>query len=150
MDAVAQPPAWMMGGGVAGALMRSVDWARTAVGPVERWSQSLKSTIGILLHSRHPMFLWWGPELVQIYNDGYLPSFGDGKHPAAMGQPGRDCWREIWPIIWPQIDDVMSRGQSSWHEDQLVPIFRNGRIEDVYWTYGYSPVYDDDARVGGT
>ena len=96
------------------------------------------------------MFLWWGPELVQLYNDAYVPSFGKGKHPAAMGQRGRDCWQEIWPIIWPQIDDVMSHGKPSWNEDQLVPIFRNGRLEDVYWTYGYSPVYGEAGEVAGT
>ena len=87
------------------------------------------------------MFLWWGPELVQFYNDAYLPSLGIGKHPAAMGQRGTDCWQEIWPIIWPQIDDVMHRATPSWNEDHLVPIFRNGRIEEVYWTYGSSPVF---------
>ena len=104
----------------------------------------------MLLHSRHPMFLWWGPELVQVYNDAYLPSFGAGKHPAAMGQSGRECWPEIWSIIGPQIDDVMRRGKPSWHEDALVPIFRNGAIEDVYWTYGYSPVFEHDGTIAGT
>lgn len=95
------------------------------------------------------MFLWWGPELVQFYNDAYIPSFGRGKHPTAMGQRGADCWPEIWPIIGPQIDDVMQRGIASWHRNQLVPIFRNGRIEDVYWTYGYSPARLEDGRIGG-
>ena len=130
-------------GGVSGELARSVDWARTPLGPPAAWPQSLKTIVGVILQSRHPMFLWWGPELIQVYNDAYLPSFGAGKHPAAMGQRGRDCWQEIWPIIWPQIDDVMSRRRSSWNEDQLVPVFRNGRLEEVYWTYGYSPVLDD-------
>jgi signal transduction histidine kinase len=95
------------------------------------------------------MFLWWGPELIQFYNDGYLPSFGHGKHPAAMGQRGSDCWQEIWPIIHPQIVDVMERGKASWNENQLVPIYRNDRIEEVYWTYGYSPVFDETGGVGG-
>lgn len=96
------------------------------------------------------MFLWWGPGLIQFYNDAYLPSFGVGKHPRAMGQPGRECWPEIWPIIGPQIEDVMKRGAPSWNEDQLVPILRNGKLEDVYWTYGYSPVYDESGAVAGT
>ncbi len=135
---------------MAGALVRSVNWAHTPLGPIDAWPASLKTTVGILLHSRHPMFLWWGPELIQIYNDAYIPSFGVGKHPAAMGQAGRDCWQEIWPIIWPQIDDVMTRGKASWNEDHLVPIFRNGGIEEVYWTYGYSAVYDDHGQIGGT
>jgi signal transduction histidine kinase/ActR/RegA family two-component response regulator len=95
------------------------------------------------------MFLWWGPELIQFYNDAYLPSFGHGKHPAAMGQRGFECWQEIWSIIHPQIVDVMERGKASWNEDQLVPIYRNERLEDVYWTYGYSPVYDEMGSVGG-
>jgi PAS domain S-box-containing protein len=139
----------MEGGGEAGALLRSIDWARTPLGPVEAWPWSLKTTIGTVLHSRHPMFLWWGPELIQVYNDAYTPSFGHGKHPAAMGQRGRDCWDEIWPIIGPQIEDVRARGLPSWHEDHLVPIFRNGHIEEVYWTYGYSPVFVEDGTVGG-
>jgi len=96
------------------------------------------------------MFLWWGPDLIQFYNDAYLPSFGLGKHPRAMGQPGRDCWREIWPIIGPQIDDVMERGIGSWNEDALVPILRNGRNEEVYWSYTYSPVFGEAGAVDGT
>jgi len=143
-------PAFLSGGGEAGALALAFDWSQTSVGPIAAWPASLKTTVGTLLHSRHPMFLWWGPDLIQFYNDAYIPSFGEGKHPAAMGQPGAACWQEIWPIIWPQIDDVMSRGQASWNEDHLVPILRNGRIEEVYWTYGYSPVFDDDGRIGGT
>ena len=138
------------GGGEMGAFIGRFDWAATPLGPRASWSRSLKATVSMLLHSRHPMFLWWGPELIQIYNDGYVPSFGLGKHPTSLGQRGRDCWPEIWSIIGPQIDDVMQRGVASWHEDALVPIFRNGRIEEVYWTYGYSPVFDDDGTIGGT
>ena len=150
-DVRQQSVEWMLrGGGEMADLMRRVDWTATPLGPMSTWSGSLKTTVATLLHSRHPMFLWWGPELVQIYNDAYMPSFGLGKHPSAMGQRGAECWPEIWDIIGPQIDDVMSRGIPSWHEDALVPIFRNGAIEEVYWTYGYSPVFDDDGRIGGT
>ena len=92
----------------------------------------------------------WGRDLIQFYNDAYLPSFGRGKHPRAMGQFGRECWREIWPIIGPQIEDVMKRGIASWNEDSLVPILRNGRIEDVYWTYTYSPVFGETGAVEAT
>ncbi len=136
--------------GVTGSLVGATDWSSTALGPVESWPGSLKTVVSTMLYSRHPMFLWWGPELIQLYNDAYLPSFGRGKHPAAMGQRGAECWGEIWPIIWPQIDAVMRQATPSWHEDHLVPIFRNGRIEEVYWTYGYSPVFREDGRVGGT
>jgi signal transduction histidine kinase/CheY-like chemotaxis protein len=149
--ATPDPNAWVLdGGGEMGELIRATDWATTSLGPMPGWSHSLKAVVAMMVHSRQPMFLWWGPELTQIYNDAYLPSFGAGKHPAAMGQPGRACWPEIWHIIGPQIDAVMQRGVPSWHEDALVPIFRNGALEDVYWTYGYSPVFDDDGSIGGT
>ncbi|MCP3168213.1 sensor histidine kinase [Myxococcus qinghaiensis] len=138
------------GAGEMATRMRELDWAATSVGPVEGWPGSLQVLVKTLLHSRHPMFLWWGPELIQFYNDAYVPSFGRGKHPAALGRPGRETWPEIWPIIGPQIEDVMREGKASWNEDQLVPIFRNGRIEDVYWTYGYSPVFDESGAIQGT
>jgi len=140
----------LAGGGASGAILRSIDWSQTPVGAMTGWPRSLLTTVQTILHSRHPMFLWWGPELIQFYNDAYVPSFGVGKHPAAMGQAGRACWGEIWPIIGPQIAGVMTAGTPTWHEDALVPIWRNDRIEEVYWTYGYSPVFDDDLRVGGT
>jgi PAS domain-containing protein len=138
------------GGGEAGALLRAFNWQDSSLGPMRDWSQSLVGIVSTMLHSQQPMFLWWGPELVQCYNDAYIPSFGQGKHPASFGQAGHLCWSEIWSIISPQIRAVMSSGESCWHEDQLVPILRNGRTEDVYWTYGYSPVFDDDGAVGGT
>lgn len=138
------------GDGVARATARAVDWSNTSLGSPETWPLSLQSTVRMLLDCRHPMFLWWGPELIQIYNDAYVPSFGHGKHPAAMGQAGAECWQEIWPIIYPQIEDVMQRGKASWNESQLVPIYRNNRLEEVYWSYGYSPVFDDNGAVGGT
>jgi PAS domain S-box-containing protein len=96
------------------------------------------------------MFLWWGKDLVQFYNDAYRPSIGSDKHPSALGQNAIECWPEVWPIIGPQIEAVMTSGQASWHEDQLIPIIRNGKLEDVYWTYGYSPVRDSAGTICGT
>jgi hypothetical protein len=131
-------------------LVEAVDWSATPLGPRDRWPRALEAIVRVLLASRHPMFLWWGESLVQIYNDAYAPSFGVGRHPDAMGQRGADCWKDIWPIIHPQIDQVMTQGRPTWNEDDLVPIERNGRVEEVYWTYGYSPVFDDEGRIGGT
>lgn len=145
-----EEPWFLSGDGVTNALARSVDWENHSLGPWDTWPASLKTTLAMVFHARQPMFVWWGPELIQFYNDAYLPSFGHGKHPSAMGQRGRDCWQEIWPIIGPQIDVVMRGGEAARHEDQLVPIQRNGKIEDVYWTYSYGPVYADDGSIGGT
>jgi signal transduction histidine kinase len=129
---------------------RAFDWSSTSLGPVEKWSRSLRTIVSTMLASRHPMFLWWGPDLTQVYNDGYKPSFGtSGRDVAALGAKGREHWAEIWPIIGPQIEAVLGRGEATWHEDQLVPIERNGKVEDVYWTYGYSPVRDDDGSIAG-
>jgi signal transduction histidine kinase len=143
-------PWFLTGGGESGRTARAVDWAATALGAPERWPATLKTTLATMFRARQPMFLWWGNDLIQFYNDDYLPSFGQGKHPRAMGQRGRECWQEIWPIIGPQIADVMERGIGSWNEDALVPIFRNAKIEEVYWTYTYSPVFGDDGAVAGT
>ncbi|RYZ06129.1 MAG: hybrid sensor histidine kinase/response regulator [Myxococcales bacterium] len=140
---------WSALGGEMPQRILSFDWSQTPLGPIESWPSSLKTTVAIMLHSRQPMFLWWGPELIQLYNDAYVPSFGLGKHPAALGQAGRECWGEIWPIIGPQIEDVLRLGKPCWFEDALVPILRNGKLEDVYWTYGYSAVFDEAGSIAG-
>ena len=140
----------IIGAGEMAELIRGFAWGGTPLGPIENWSDTLVTTVNLMLASRHPMFLWWGPELIQFYNDGYRPSIGADKHPAAVGQRGVDCWPEIWPIIGPQIEAVMGRGDSTWNTNQLVPIHRNGKPEEVYWTYSYSPVRDKNGAVQGT
>ncbi len=140
----------IFGSGEMADLIRDFDWSTTPVGPIEDWPEVLLIAVNTMLATRHPMFLWWGPELTQFYNDGYRPSIGSDKHPKALGQPGRECWPEIWHIIGPQIEGVMSRGESTWHEDALVPIYRDGNLEDVYWTYSYSPVRDAQGIIRGT
>jgi PAS domain S-box-containing protein len=139
---------FLAGGGEMGALTRAHDWSATPLGKPESWPQSLRTAVRILLNTNHPMFIWWGPELIQFYNDAYRQTMGPERHPSALGQRGRECWEEIWPIIGPQIEQVMSGGGATWHENQLVPVTRHGRLEQVYWTYGYSPI-DEGDRVGG-
>src|SRR5665647_2171521 len=139
---------FLTGGGEMGVLMRAYDWAASPIGAPEVWPQSLRTAIRIVLNTNHPMFIWWGPELIQFYNDAYRQTMGPERHPSALGQHGRECWAEIWPIIGPQIEQVMSGGGATWHENQLVPVTRHGRLEEVYWTYGYSPI-DEGDRVGG-
>lgn len=109
----------------------------------------MRTIVSVMLASKHPMFLWWGPNFTQLFNDGYLPSFGREGGAAALGANGREYWSQIWPIIGDEIEAILAGGPATWHEDHLVPIERNGHVEDVYWTYGYSPVRDDDGSVGG-
>lgn len=131
-----------------GALMRAYDWSANTLGAPDDWPQSLRTAIRLLLNTNHPMFIWWGPQLIQFYNDAYRQTMGPERHPSALGQQGRECWEEIWPIIGPQIEQVMNGGGATWHENQLVPVTRHGRLEQVYWTYGFSPIDEDDG-VGG-
>jgi PAS domain S-box-containing protein len=139
---------FLAGGGEMGALTRAHDWSTTPLGRPETWPQSLRTAVRILLNTNHPMFIWWGPELIQFYNDAYRQTMGPERHPSALGQSGRECWAEIWDIIGPQIEQVMSGGGATWHENQLIPVTRHGRLEQVWWTYGYSPIDEDDG-VGG-
>lgn len=140
---------FLSGGGEMGELIRTYNWSDSVIGPIDNWPQSLCTALSFLLNSRFPMFLWWGSELIQFYNDGYRPSLGNnGKHPTALGQRGEDCWQEIWTDIKPMIDSVLLFGKSTWSEDRLLPIYRNGKMEDVYWTFSHSPVFDGD-RIAG-
>ncbi|MDB5016909.1 MAG: hypothetical protein JWQ84_1741 [Mucilaginibacter sp.] len=141
---------YLQGEGEMAKLTREFDWSQTALGAPESWSQSLLTTVSIILNSKFPMFLWWGDDLIQFYNDAYRPSLGNnGKHPGALGQRGEECWPEIWPVIKPLIEQVMCGGGSTWREDQLIPIFRNNKLEDVYWTFSYSKVNDEYEKQGG-
>jgi two-component sensor histidine kinase len=139
---------FLAGGGEMGALTRGFDWSKTSLGSPETWPQSLRVTVRLVLTSRHPMFIWWGPELIQFYNDAYRETMGPERHPSALGARGRDCWAEIWDIIGPQIEYVMAGNGATWHEDQLVPVTRHGRREDVWWTYSFGPI-DFEGKVGG-
>jgi PAS domain S-box-containing protein len=132
-----------------GELTRQFDWSRTPLGPPESWPQSLKTTVFTLLNSRYPMFLWWGPENTQLYNDGYIPSIGAERHPSALGQRGEDCWAEIWPVIGPLVEHVRTTREATWAEDQLIPITRGGFLQECFWTFSYSPILDESGAVAG-
>jgi PAS domain S-box-containing protein len=142
---------FLAGGGQMGALIRAYPWESSPLGPPGEWPQPLRTALRILLTTNHPIFVFWGPELICFYNDAYRQSLGPEKHPSMLGARGREVWDEIWPIIGPQIEMVLSGGGATWFEDHLVPITRHGRREDVYWTYSYSPIDDESApnNVGG-
>jgi diguanylate cyclase (GGDEF)-like protein/PAS domain S-box-containing protein len=140
----------IIGDGEMAQLTRDFAWAESPLGRVETWPDILVTTVNLLLASKHPMFLWWGPDLIQFYNDAYRPSISANKHPSGLGQRGKECWPEIWPIIGSQIEKVMAHGESTFHTNQMVPISRNGKQEEVFWTYSYNPVRGSDGTVHGT
>ncbi len=141
---------FLSGGGEMGALMRAYNWGSSSIGSVDRWPQSLRTTLSILLNSKFPMFLYWGHDLVCFYNDAYRFSLGnDGKHPLLLGMKGEEAWSETWHMIKPPIDQVLANGEATWSEDQIVPIYRDGEMKDAYWTFSFSPVKDENDQTAG-
>ncbi|HVR26084.1 MAG TPA: sigma 54-interacting transcriptional regulator [Candidatus Polarisedimenticolia bacterium] len=142
-------PHFLAGGGEMRALMRAKSWEGTPLGPPETWHDALKMVVSICLNSRFPMVLWWGPELVMLYNDAWRPVLGKTKHPAALGRPGIEVFPEIWDIIGAQLTSVLSTGEATWSDDQLLVTERNNYREEGYFTYSYSPIKHSDGRVVG-
>ena len=128
--------------------MRSLNWGSMPLGDPAHWPQALRTAVRLILNTCHPMYIWWGSDLVCLYNDAYSNSIGPERHPGSLGKPGRDVWAEIWDIIGPQIEQVMAGQGATWNENALVPITRHGRKEDVYWTYSYGPIDHDTAPTG--
>ncbi len=139
----------LAGGGEMGRLTRAHDWSATPLGPIERWPQSLKTVVRIMLDSRYAMWLGWGPELTFLYNDAYARVTLGAKHPWALGRSAREVWSEIWGDIGPRAESVVRTGQATWDEGLLLFLERRGFAEETYHTFSYSPVPDDDGRVGG-
>jgi PAS domain S-box-containing protein len=139
---------WIVAGGEMGRLIRSKDWSQTALGPPEGWPQSLKTALGIMLHSRYQMFIWWGQELIYFYNDAYIPVLGK-RHPWALGQSPWKVWPEIWDTIGPQAEAVLKEGRATWNEQLELIMERNGYTEETFFTFSYSPIPDDKGRVAG-
>jgi signal transduction histidine kinase/DNA-binding response OmpR family regulator len=131
-----------------GALMRTIDWSKTPVGPVDFWPQSLRTALSILLETGFPMYIAWGPEFTQFYNDGYRPILGSTKHPAAMGRSTRETFAEIWDIIGPMFAGVMD-GTPTTVVDFMLPLDRHGFAEECYFIFSYSPIRQENGQVGG-
>ncbi|MGZ5440389.1 MAG: ATP-binding protein [Thermoanaerobaculia bacterium] len=129
-------------------LVDEFDWSTTSIGPCDSWPQSLRTSVSICLASRFPILIWWGPELIKIYNDAYATILG-AKHPRALGACGREVWPEIWPIIGPMLDQVRGEGLATWSDDQLLMVHRHGFLEECYFTFSYSPILDESGGVGG-
>ena len=150
----AEPPDavnFLVGGGHAGAQLRALDWTETPLGPPAGWPQSLRTAVKLMLNTRHPISIFWGPDALHLFNDAAGQSYGAERRTTAMAKPAAIVWSEIWDVIGPQFDQVMAGGAATWHENQLVPIHRDGRLDEVYWTYSYCPINDSQApnEVGG-
>jgi PAS domain S-box-containing protein len=140
--------AFLSGGGKLGAMIRGRDWAATPLGPIEAWPQSLRTSVSTCLNCTFPILIWWGPDLIKIYNDAYAEIIAD-KHPWALGRPGREVWPEIWDIIGPGLDGVLQRGEAFPANDLRLVLQRRGYPEECYFSFSYSPIRDETGGVGG-
>ncbi len=139
---------FLSGGGDMGKLIRATDWSKTSLGDPHSWPQSLKTMVSVILNNPFGMYIAWGDEFTQIYNDGYRPILGSGKHPAALGISTRETFQEIWHIIGSMFDGVM-KGKAVGFPDFMLPLNRNGFVEECYFDFSYSPIYREDGVVGG-
>ncbi|WP_201859320.1 PAS domain-containing sensor histidine kinase [Microvirga soli] len=146
-DRLVPSPDFLTGGGEMGALMRAHDWSSSPLGSPEYWPQSLRAVVSLMLTSKFPMFVAWGPKLAFLYNDGYVPIFG-AKHPHALGLPFREVWSEIWTDIEPLVTKALA-GEATYHEDMHLVMERNGYPEDTWYTFSYSPVRDETGGIAG-
>ena len=146
-----QPPnelKFLEGGGVMGDLIRGFDWSKTILGSPGAWPESLKTSVSTCLNSRFAILIWWGNNLIKLYNDAYSLVLGK-KHPHALGSAGQEVWPEIWHIIGPMLKGVLERGEATWADDLLLELARDGYAEECYFTFSYSPIRDESGKVVG-
>ncbi len=145
----AQVADFLSGGGEMERRIRAFDWTRTALGPLEGWPQSLKTALTIALNSRYPIWMGWGWDLINLYNDPYIPILGK-RDEWALGASAREVWKEIWEgQLGPQADSVLLRGEASWNDQRQLVMYRNGYAEETYFTFSFSPLPADGGGVGG-
>lgn len=128
------------------ALLDSLDWAYSPLGPLEGWTAPLRCAVDIMRHSETAMFLVWGEDRIFLYNEAYLPVLGS-KHPHALGRPMGESWREVWPEVSILLQHTFD-GKPQRFEEYPFSIARNGKLEQAWFDFSYTPVYDG-SQVGG-
>jgi len=129
--------------------VRGADWASTPLGPLQRWTPHLKAVVAMVLDTPFPAVLWWGRELTQIYNEAARACFDVFNDRASLGQGAAVCWRAEWATFAPQIDAVVRTRSATRHQNAMIPILRNGRMEDCYWTYSFTPIFGEAGSIDG-
>ncbi|MGC4094607.1 MAG: ATP-binding protein [Polyangiaceae bacterium] len=137
----------LVGGGEMARMISGKDWSATSLGPITEWSSSLRGSIALCTASPFPLCVAWGPQHLQLYNDGYAHLCGD-KHPGALGQSFRECWEFGWPTLGDAFERALA-GEASYHQDQRTFVERSGRLEEVFLTFSFSPIRDDAGAVSG-
>ncbi|MGG7518081.1 HWE histidine kinase domain-containing protein [Allorhizobium undicola] len=134
------------GRGRMGQLIASYDWASTPLGSIEGWSQSLRSYVEMMLGQKHAICLFWGPDLTLLYNDAYAPILG-AKENTALGRPASLVWADVWEAITPFVNQALT-GEGTWSQEMPLVMTRNGYPEETFWTFSYSPLYENGEIAG--
>lgn len=132
---------------IMGSRIRAFDWSRTSLGPMEGWSPALRAAVRMMVAQGHSACMFWGPDLVMLYNDGYMSVLG-GKEEQALGQPFRRIWADVWHDVEPMVERTLA-GYSTRTEEMRLVMTRNGFDEETFWTFSYTPLFDDDESVAG-
>jgi len=128
---------------------REFDWSQTPIGPIERWPQSLKTAVNLILNSQHPMWIGWGEKVTFLYNDAYIDVLSIAKHPWALGRPAAEVWSEIWDVCGPLVDKVFKKSEPSFFDDVRLFMNRGGFLEETYYSFSYSPIQDESGKTAG-
>lgn len=136
------------GDGQMADRIRAFDWAATPLGPIAQWSETLRSSVNLVLACSFPSLVFWGEHMIQIYNDAFAPLLAD-RHPRALGRTAEEFWAEAWHIVGPNLKRVISTAETINQKNAIIPILREGRLQDVCWTYNYSPIFLPDGKVEG-
>jgi PAS domain S-box-containing protein len=126
----------------------SRDWESTSLGPIESWGFDLRAMCNLIMASPHPAAMYWGPEYIAIYNEPYILLAGE-RHPALMGQPYRDGWREIWDEIEPVFIGAKESGRSTMKEDDCLFMMRGGQLCEEYFSWSIIPLVGLDGKIAG-
>lgn len=136
---------FLAGGGEAAEEIRRHDWSATPLGPTSGWPQALRTALSMILNSKFPTYMVWGPQMLSFYNDAYAPMLGTKQN--ALGRPFKQLWSEAWDVVGPVAEAAM-RGEASFFEDLPITLERKGYPEQTYWTFSYSPIRDERGVAG--
>ena len=139
----------LFGGGTMGRLIREYDWSQTSLGPIDQWQPSLRNSVNLMLNSHHPMWIGWGPEMMFLYNDAYVSVLSLAKHPWALGRPTREVWAEIWDVVGELANRVFAQGEPTFVDNVRLFMARGEALEETYYSFSYSPIYDELGKVAG-
>lgn len=136
------------GGGEMARLIREHGWAATPLGPLESWPERLRTVVGTMINVPQAMWVGWGPELVQVYNDGYRALLDAERHGAALGRPAAETWADTWSVAGPMLTSILAGGPAVFQADRREVYRHEGEMRERYFSYSFSPIPDPGAPAG--